>query len=160
MPQKRRRIRLTFVATGESVIAELLDDEAPATCELVWNMLPLEHDLYHGRFSGSEVFVLLDDAPEVPPEQRCHMPLPGEILYWRDEGTAVTSGGRPVAEIVMAFGRAVRLGGPEGMPSYGNLFARVPGDWKYDWTEFAEACRRVRTGGLTPLRVERLEDGE
>ena len=61
------------------------------------------------------------------------------------------------AEILMAFGRSVRLGGPEGMPSYANLFARVPGDWKYDWVEFAEACGRVRLQGLTPLRIERVE---
>lgn len=158
MPQKRRHIRLSFVETGESVVAELLDDEAPATCELVWNMLPLQHDLYHGRWSGSEVFVLLDEAPEVVHEQRCHLPLPGEILYWRDESTAVTSSGGPVAEIVMAFGRAVQLGGPEGIPSFANLFARVPGDWKYDWVEFAEACARVRLRGLTPLRIERVEE--
>lgn len=159
MPHERRRIRLTFTETGESVVAEMLDDEAPASCEIVWNMLPLEHMLYHGRFSGSEAFVLLDEAPEFPEEQRCHMPLPGEILLWRDEGINATSSGGPVGEILIAFGRAVRLGGPEGMPSYGNLFARIPGDWKYDWTDFAAACARVRTHGLTPLRIERVEEG-
>ena len=157
MAQDRRHIRLTFVATGESVVAEMLDDEAPTTCELVWDMLPLEHDLYHGQFSGAEAFVLLDEAKETPPENRCHMPLPGEICYWRDEGVSVSDDGHPVAEIVMAFGRAVRLGGPEGMPSYANLFARVPGDWKYDWIDFAAACSRVRREGLTPLRIERVE---
>ena len=31
------RIRLTYVATGESVVAEMLDDEAPAVCEHVWD---------------------------------------------------------------------------------------------------------------------------
>ncbi len=157
MPPKRRHIRLTFVATGESVVAELLDDEAPATCDLVWDLLPVEHDLFHGRWSGTEVFVVLDEAPEAPAERRCHLPLPGEILYRRDEGKAVTSSGDPVAEIVMAFGRGVQLGGPEGMPSFANLFARVPGDWKYDWVAFAEACGRVRTDGITPIRIERVE---
>jgi hypothetical protein len=158
MPVKRRHIRLTFTETGESVVAELLDDEAPATCQLVWDMLPLEHDTYHGRWSGSEVFVLLDDAQEAPPEQRCHLPLPGEILYWRDEGNAVGGGGGPVAEILLAFGRSVQLGGPEGMPSHANLFARIPGDWKYDWVDFAKACGRVRLEGLKPLRIERVEE--
>lgn len=157
MAQDRRHIRLTFVATGESVVAELLDDEAPATCQLVWDMLPLEHDLYHGQYSGAEAFVLLDEAKEAPAERRCHMPLPGELLYWHSEGVSVSEDGEPIAEIVMAFGRGVRIGGDEGMPNFGNLFARVPGDWKYDWVDFAAACSRVRTGGLTPLRIERVE---
>jgi hypothetical protein len=157
MTEPRRHIRLTFVNSGVSVVAEMLDDEAPRTCELVWSLLPLEHDLYHGRFSGMETFVVLDEAHEAPPEQRCSLPLPGEILYWRDEGTAVTSSGAPVAEIVLAFGRAVRLGGPEGVPSFANLFARIPGDWKYDWTDFAAECNRVRTEGLKRIRIERVE---
>lgn len=154
-----RRIRLTFIDTGESVVADLLDDEAPRTSELVWGMLPLQHNLYHGAFSGLEVFLLLDDAPEVRHEQRTHMPLPGEILYWRDEANAVGENGVPVAEILLAFGRGVRLAGPEGNPTTANLFARIPGDWKHDWTKFAAACKRVRTQGLTPLRMERVDDG-
>jgi hypothetical protein len=157
MRPTRRHIRLTFVTSRESVTAELLDDEAPSTCQLVWDMLPLERDLYHGRYSGMEAFVLLDDAREAPPERRTTLPLPGEILYWRDEGTAVTSSGDPVAEIVLAFGRGVRLSGPEGVPSFANLFARIPGDWKYDWVEFAEACGRVRREGLQKIRIERVE---
>ena len=86
MPPKRRHIRLTFIATGESVVAELLDDEAPATCDLVWDLLPVEHDLFHGRWSGTEVFVVLDEAPEAPAERRCHLPLPGEILLLARRG--------------------------------------------------------------------------
>lgn len=157
MSQTRRHIRLSFVDSGLSVVAEMLDDEAPDTCALVWGMLPIEYDLYHGRYSGKEVFVLLDDAPEVRHEQRCTLPLPGEILYWRDVSNAVDSGGEPVAEIVMAFGRGVRLCGPEGVQSFANLFARIPGDWKYDWVDFAAECGRVRTDGLKRFRIERVE---
>jgi len=43
------------------------------------------------------------------------------------------------------------------MPSHGSLFARIPGDWKYDWGAFADACRRVRGQGPQRLRVERVE---
>ena len=157
MSTERRHIRLTFVKTGESVVAEMLDDEAPQTCELVWNMLPLEQPMYHGRYSGMESFILLDEAHPAPDEKRTHMPLPGEILYWWDSGTAVTSSGQPVAELLLAFGRGVRLGGPEGMPNFANLFARIPGDWKYDWVEFVQACGRIRTDGLQTIRIERVE---
>ncbi len=153
----RRYIRLSFVKTGESVIAEMLDDEAPVTCQLVWGMLPVENDWWHGRYSGMESFMILEVAKPAPPEKRTMLPLPGEILYWNDGGSAVTSTGNAVAEIVFAFGRGVRLCGPEGVASYANLFARIPGDWKYDWVDFDNACARVRSEGLAPVRIERME---
>jgi hypothetical protein len=157
MPSGRRRIRLTFVATGESVAAEMLDDEAPATCQLVWDQLPMEYGSLHGQYSGAEVFILLDTPKPAPAENRTQLPLPGEILYWSETGSSVTGSGKAVAEICLIYGRAVVLRGPEGVPSHGNLFARIPGDWKYDWREFAEACRRVRTKGPQRLRIERVE---
>lgn len=153
----QRHIRLTFVATGESVAAELLDDEAPRTCEMVWNRLPLEHDLGHGRYSGMEVFMVIDGPQPAPDENRTQLPLPGEILYWSAHDTSVTGEGKLVAEICLMYGRGVTLRGPEGIPSHGSLFARIPGDWKYDWTAFRDACRRVRTHKPARLRIERVE---
>lgn len=152
----RRHIRLTFAATGESVSAEMLDDEAPKTCEMVWDRLPLEHDLVHGRYSGMEVFVVLDRPQPAPDENRTMLPLPGEILYWYTQGTSVTSDGKPVAEICLIYGRGVTLRGPEGTLSHGTLFARIPGDWKYDWLPFQQRCRGVRASP-TRLRIERVE---
>ena len=153
----KRYIRLSLVQTGESVIAEMLDKEAPQTCKLVWDMLPLEHSLIHGRFSGMEVFVLLDECIIIQDEMRTNMPLPGEICYWTDSGSSVTSSGKPDAEILMAYGRGVTLRGAEGIPSFGNLFARIPGDWKYDWVDFANVCNRIPTDGTQLLRIERAD---
>lgn len=153
----RRHIRLTFIGTGESVTAEMLDEEAPKTCQMVWERLPFEQDLIHGRYSGMELFVLLDHPHPAPAENQTQLPLPGEILYWYADDTSVTGGGKPVAEICIIYGRGVTLRGPEGMPSHGNLFARIPGDWKYDWIPFRDASRRVRTGGPARLRIERVE---
>lgn len=150
----RRRILLTFVATGESVFADLLDDEAPKTAQLVWDRLPLEHNVVHGRYSGMEVFIVLEDPKPAPLENLTHLPLPGEILYWYAHDTSVTGNGKPVAEICLIYGRGVTLRGAEGRPSYGSLFARIPGDWKYDWTAFSDACRRVRSS-TARLRIER-----
>ena len=158
MPSPRRHVRLTFVKTGESVVAEMLDDEAPLTCQLVWDLLPVESDLIHGRYSGMEAFVLLDEHQPAPEEKRTQLPLPGEILYWADSGSPVTSSGQPVAEILLAFGRGVTLRGAEGVPNFGSLFARIPGDWKYDWVDFAKACGRIRTEGSQAIRIERVEE--
>ncbi len=157
MPPARRHIRLTYAATGESVIAEMLDDEAPAVCRLVWERLPFESGLLHGQYSGAEVFMLLDNPQPAPAENQSQLPLPGEIYYFSETGGNVTSGKGPVAEICIVYGRGVILRGPEGVPAYASLFARIPGDWKYDWLEFANACRRVRREGSQRLRIERVD---
>lgn len=155
MAAQRRRIRLTFPTTGESVVAEMLEDEAPGVCQKVWDALPVERMPLHGQFSGAEVFVLIDPL-DAPAENMTQIPLPGEILYFYDAGGGVTNP-KSTGEICVIYGRGVILRGWEGVPTHCSLFARIPGDWKYDWVEFAQACRRVRTKGPHPLRIERVE---
>ena len=155
MTQPTRRLRLTFVPSGESVLADLLEDDAPHVCEEVWNMLPLENALLPGMYSGPEVFMLLDNARPVPRENEVQLPLPGEILFFYDSGTSSAGGNKAVSEICVVHGRGVALKQHEAVPTFASLFARIPGDWKHDWTDFAKACRRVRTEGPQRLRIER-----
>jgi hypothetical protein len=151
----RRHIRLTFVATGESVLAEMLDDEAPEVCRIVWDLLPIETRAIHGMYSGAEVFAILDNPRPVPPESLTQLPLPGEILYFYDESKNVTNVRKAVAELCVVYNRGVVLRGPEGVPTHASLFARIPGDWKYDWNPFRDACRKARWEGPPVLRIER-----
>jgi hypothetical protein len=157
MTQQRRQLRLTFVVTGESAVAEMLEDEAPAVCQHVWEILPIESKVIHGMYSGAEVFALLDNPKSLPPENLCQLPLPGELLYFYDGSSNVANSKKPVAEIVLVYGRGVVLRGPEGVPTHCSLFARIPGDWKYDWVDFSKACRRARWEGPHLLRIERVE---
>jgi hypothetical protein len=157
MPQPRRQIRLTFIATGESALAELLEPEAPNVCNQVWDILPVETKVIHGMYSGAEVFALLENPRPAPPENLCQLPLPGELLYFYDGSSNVANSRKPVAEIVVVYGRGVILRGPEGVPTHASLFARIPGDWKHDWLDFAKACRQARWEGPQLLRLERVE---
>ena len=157
MKPKRRQVRLTYVATGESVLAEMLDDEAPAVCELVWKMLPVESRAIHGMYSGAEVFVMVDKPQPAPAENMVQLPLPGELLYFFDPSVGAVGAKKPVGEIVFVYGRGGVLRAHEGVPTHCALFARVVGDWKYDWTEFGKACRKCRWEGPQVLRIERVE---
>jgi len=157
MKPKRRQLRLTFPGTGEFVLAELLDDEAPGVCQLVWDSLPLEGKTIHGMYSGAEVFMMLDKPQPAPAENLCQLPLPGELLYFYDPSVGVAGAKKPVSELVIVYGRGVTLRAHEGVPTHCALFARIPGDWKYDWLEFAKACRRSRWEGPQVLRIERAE---
>ena len=151
----RRQICLTFVDAGESVLADMLDDEAPEVCRLVWDLLPVETRAIHGMYSGAEVFALLDNPQPCAPEGLTQLPLPGEILYFYDESKNVTNTRAAVAELCIVYNRGVVLRGPEGVPTHASVFARIPGDWKYDWTDFRDACRKARWEGPQMLRIER-----
>ena len=153
-----RRIRLTFVTSGESAVADLLSDEAPETCNMIWSRLPQETKAIHGMYSGAEVFTILEAAPPAVAENLVQLPLPGELLYFYDYGRGAVGSRKPVGEICLAYGRGVVLRGHEGVPVHGSLFARIPGDWKHDWTAFAEACRRCRWEGPQVLRIEAVQD--
>jgi hypothetical protein len=154
MPKPVRRLRLSFPATGESAIAEMLETEAPAVCDYIWGLLPMESKAVHGMYSGAEVFQMIKDPQPLEPQNRTTLPLPGELLYFFDPGGNVTNMAREVGEICLVYGRGVSLKGPEGVPTYASLFARIPGDWKYDWTDFMRACRRCRWEGPQVLRIE------
>jgi hypothetical protein len=157
MMQKRRQIRLSYPELNASIVADMLDDEAPQVCQIVWDMLPIEKKVLQGMYSGAEVFALLDKPVQHPPENICQLPLPGELLYFYDGSHSVANSKKPIAEVVLVYNRGVVLRGPEGVPTYCSLFARIPGDWKYDWIEFREACRKVRLEGPKLLRIERVE---
>jgi hypothetical protein len=157
MNAKRRRVRLTYVNTKESVFAEMLDDEAPGVCEHVWTLLPVETKVIHGMYSGAEVFAMLDNPKPCPQENLVQLPLPGELLYFYDQNVGAAGGRKPVAEIVIVYGRGVVLRAHEGVPTHCHLFARIPGDWKYDWQPFAQACRKARWEGPQLLRIERAD---
>ena len=78
-------------------------------------------------------------------------------LYFFDGSHSVNNSKKPIAEICIVYNRGVTLRGPEGVPTYCSLFARIPGDWKYDWLPFRETCRKARLEGPQLLRVERVE---
>ena len=154
MKQTRRKIRLTYVASGESVLADMLEDEAPNVCEFVWDQLPLQTKAIHGMYSGLEVFTMIDKPEPVPAENLVQLPLPGELLYFYDPSVGAVGAGKPVGEIVLVYGRGVVLRAHEGVPTHCALFGRIPGDWKYDWVNFAKECRKSRWEGPQMLRIE------
>src|SRR5688500_12389820 len=121
-------------------------------------MLPVETKSIHGMYSGAEVFVMVDKAQPAPSENMVQLPLPGELLYFYDPAVGAVGAKKPVGEIVFVYGRGVVLRAHEGVPTHCALFGRVTGDWKYDWQEFAKACRRCRWEGPQVLKIERVED--
>ncbi len=149
-----RSIVLRIPEHDVSATADLLATEAPGTCALVWDRLPLEGRLVHGMYSGPELFIVLPDGPPVAPENQVQRALPGEVGYWHNEGGTHASAPEEVAELVFVYDRGASIKGSDGSDSWVNLFARIRMDEAED---FLALCRRYRTEGPWTLRVERGE---
>ncbi len=145
-----RTIRLTFVEERVSVDAELLEDEAPKTCQAVWDALPLEEEGIHAVYSGSEIAYFLSRDITIPPENLTSRTLPGDICYFRLEPGVMHGWLDGITELCWFYGRDGRPNMPDG-PVAVNLFARMTGDT----TDFFEICYRIRREGVKRVRIER-----
>lgn len=147
-----RAIQLTFVQEGVSAVAELLEEEAPATCAAVWESLPAAGPAHHACYSGSECVFRLPELLKVDPENATSDVAPGDVAYtWFAAGAAygVTE---DFAEICWFYDRDAIPSMPEG-PVPVSRFARL----REGSDEFYAVCRRMRKEGIKPLRVERVE---
>ncbi len=151
-----RTISLTIVEEGVTAIADLLEEQAPETCGLIWDRLPAESRMVHGMYSGPELFIVLDDPPNFVPENRVHRVLPGDVGYWQIGAGAYASVPDEIGELVLIYDRGAAIMGPDGLPSWVSLFARM----RLPQAEpFLVAARRARWEGPWHLRVERGDDG-
>jgi hypothetical protein len=155
--ESQRRMKLTWTATGESATIDLLENEAPQTCEWIWGLLPMECSPAHSRHSSGEIVIKVD-APQVATrENMVQMPLPGELFYFYESRMTIRGVIEQVGQVRLVYGRGILLRDLEGSAVYATLFGRIPGDWKTDWTSFAAACRRVQSGEPQALRLEKGE---
>ena len=77
---------------------------------------------------------MLDQAKQLPPENLCQLPLPGELLYFFDGMSSVANSKKQISELCIVYNRGVVLRGPEGVPTYCSLC----------WTA-ATPCHRGRS---------------
>jgi len=75
-----RSMTVTLQHRGVSCRVQLLDEQAPATCQAVWDMLPVTGDAYHAKFARNEVYALLPRITAVPRRENPTVtPIPGDI---------------------------------------------------------------------------------
>lgn len=147
-----RTIVLRFVEDGVCAIADLQEERAPATCDMIWEHLPLEGKSIHGMYSGPELFIRTDHLPPVPAENHIHRALPGDIGFWYQEGGRFHSGATTVSEVVFVYHRGAAIMGVDGQPTWVNLFARI----REEGSEaFYAVARKIRYEGPRTLRIER-----
>jgi Protein of unknown function (DUF3830) len=142
------RIRLSFTQDNVSAEAELLMEEAPATCQALLRLLPLAGVSHHAIYSGSECVLLLDQVLRLPAENATTKVTRGEVAFtWMAAGSkyGVHS---DFSEICWFYDIDAEPRMWEG-PTPVNVFARIvePAD------SFYAVCRRMRREGVKPLAV-------
>jgi hypothetical protein len=79
-----RRIEVSLVKRDVHCVARLLDDEAPRTCDAIWNALPQSGQAYHAKYARNEIYALVAAFAETEPghENTTITPIPGDLVYF------------------------------------------------------------------------------
>ncbi len=150
-----RYIVFRFVDEGETARALLLEDQAPHTCQTIWNILPLTGDGVHGNYSGTTVGLLFDPTITIQEENSTTCIQTDDVLFTHYEPGVRHGYPDPVSEIYWAYDRYCRPIVPgQWVPAVANVFGRMIGDT----SRFYDVCRRVPKEGWKRLEITRAEE--
>jgi hypothetical protein len=155
-----RRITITLEKRAVTCVAELLDADAPNTCEAVWRALPLGGDAYHAKYARNEVYTMVPRFAATEPglENPTVTPIPGDVVYFsfaagmldrafkEEKGIDELPG---VVDLAIFYGRNnLLLNGDVGWVP-GNVWARIT----EGLDAMAEACHDVWRSGSVGERL-------
>lgn len=152
---------------GVSCVAELLEKDAPRTCEAVWRALPQGGDAYHAKYARNEVYTMVEyfSDEEIGQENPTVTPIPGDVVLFSFPGGMLDRKFKEeknihelpgVIDLAIFYGRNnLLLNGDVGWVP-GNVYATI-----IDGLDrMAEACNDVwRSGGVGERLVYRRHEG-
>jgi hypothetical protein len=137
--------RVEIELDGVVVTARLLEEQSPKTCERMWEALPYEDRVTHGKWSGqmfhTNTPIDLDVPGSMPPfdiESPSAYQSPGDVVYYR-----------PAKEYAVAYGES-RFCWESG-PLFVTPVARIEGDF----TEFAKKAAEMVSKGAKRFVIRR-----
>lgn len=129
--------------------AELLDDKAPQTCNLVWGILPQQRYLTHAVYSGAEVAAVLPDYYPLEPENATTVVLPWEIFFASLLAKDFFDVETDFSEFAFFYDRNAGPRMLDGLVKV-NVFARFVSGQE----EFKRLCLQIRRGeGKKPITI-------
>jgi hypothetical protein len=139
-----RRIRLTL--DGAGVLARLLDERAPRTCERLWQILPFTDRVTHSRWAGGrfhtnrhpDLGIDMRDYPRV--ENPSSFQAPGDVVVFPVNG-----------ELAACYAPGAYQW--MGLQWVASRIAVIEGDMK----AFARAIERLQWEGAKELVIARAE---
>lgn len=155
-----RLLRITLAKRGVSCVAELLEKEAPRTCEAVWNALPQGGDAQHAKYARNEVYTMVPRFSEtaIGQENPTVTPIPGDVVLFDFPGGMLdeqfksdkgVSGLPGVIDLAIFYGRNnLLLNGDVGWVP-GNVYATIV----EGLDQMAQACHDVWRSGSVGERL-------
>jgi hypothetical protein len=122
-----KQFEIVFSRSGAVVTADLLEADAPITCEDFWDSIaqPVATTLHHGWECGPELWAYVPAPPEEPPyENSTVFPEHGDVLYYHFRQPARR--GAPMVYDIGIYWDRGQSKIEQGWIA-GNLFARVTG---------------------------------
>lgn len=140
-----KQFEIHFEKENKTLLADLLEDKAPLTCEALWKALEKPHRdrIHHGRETGPELWVFVPPPEEeLPYENSTVFPEHGDILYYHYIQPP-THEGKMVFDIGIYYDRGCSKLKQGWIP--GNLFARLTN--KEDLQALRKIAGRLLQGG-------------
>lgn len=122
-----KQFEIVFEKSKATVVADLLEDQAPITCENFWEAIvtPVHETLHHGGETGPEMWCFVPPPKEeLPYENSTVFPEHGDILYYHYRQPP-TRDGVMVYDIGIYWDRGQSKLRQGWIP--GNLFAHIKG---------------------------------
>lgn len=133
--------------------AELLEDQAPKTCDLVWGILPVSGYLTHAIYSGSEVAMILPDYFPLDAENATAAVLPWEIFFASLQAKDYFDVENDFSEFAFFYDRNTGPRMLDGLVKV-NIFAKIITGQE----EFKRLCLQIRRGeGKKPITIRQAE---
>lgn len=132
---------------GHTLIADLLEDLAPHTCDAFWESLPIEDEMLQVKWSGCVDYVFSKMNFAQAECSRCYGVCPGDILY----NPHVHDAAEHPHEIAFVYGPAT-MSSVAGFAIM-NLFARIQPQYL---TELKNLGEEIAHKGLKMARLSQM----
>jgi hypothetical protein len=150
-----RFIEIVFTDSGAVGRVELLDGEAPKTCQAIWDCLPKSGPGSHAMYSGTIGALFLDDpsiGATIGEENSTSNITTGDVIFTHYDAMTRHGHANALAEIYWAYDRYCRPTIPgQFVPAVANVFGRVVGDAGpfYEWS------RKLLSEGFMLVEIRR-----
>ena len=150
-----RKIAINF---GNAIaVAELLEDEAPKSCDLISGLLPLEGKPFHSFESGREIFLQIPEPePDIVPENQTTHQIPGDLFFYYKPIIYVEPHWpevkRQVAVLAFCYGRDTQVRG-----TYRPLAVNIVGKIVEGVEELEDEAIRLRNEGVEKISFTEIE---
>lgn len=137
-----KKIKITFVNSNISAIADLNEEKCPVVVNSLLSMLPIESKAFHAKWGGGEIWTQIHNFPQYAKENETCLPSIGEIIIM------------PQSENTVAFDLWYDRGwcfGPNGF-----MNGAAIGMISEGLTQFAKEAVKLSTEGARSIRIEKL----